>query len=187
MQLSYFKRYRMEISLAGRDLLPRPVAPEYRFLPWEPSLLDAFAQAKYISFRNELDAQVFPCLAELEGCRRLMGEIVRKPGFLAGATWLAVRSTGVWRHPESCGTVQGIRDRFGLGAIQNLGVAPDDRQAGLGTHLLLLALDGFRRAGLSRAYLEVTAQNDGAIRLYRRLGFETIRTVYKTTEAACPS
>ena len=50
MQLSYFKRYRMEISLAGRDLLPRPVAPEYRFLPWEPSLLDALAQGEIHQF-----------------------------------------------------------------------------------------------------------------------------------------
>ncbi len=187
MQLNYYKRYRMEINLVGRELLPPPVAPQYHFVSWEPSLLDAFAQAKYVSFRNELDAQVFPCLAELEGCRRLMGEIVRKPGFLAGATWLAMRSAGLWHRPEYCGTVQGIRDREGLGAIQNLGVIPHDRQTGVGTHLLLLALDGFRRAGLSRAYLEVTAQNEGAIRLYRRLGFETIRAVYKTIEAASPA
>jgi ribosomal protein S18 acetylase RimI-like enzyme len=31
-------------------------------------------------------------------------------------------------------------------------------------------------------YLEVTAQNQGAIRLYRRVGFAVIRTVYKAVE-----
>ena len=49
---------------------------------------------------------------------------------------------------------------------------------------MLKALEGFKRAGLVRAYLEVTSQNDGAIRLYRRLGFSKVRTVYKVIEAA---
>lgn len=187
MDLTYFKRYRMEITLAGRSFTPRPAAFAYRFIPWDPLLLDAFAQAKYLSFRNDLDSQVFPCLGEFDGCRRLMAEIVRKPGFLPGATWLVVHTQEGSPRPEYCGTVQGIRDRYGLGAIQNLGVVPNHRQNGLGTHLMLLALDGFRRAGLSRVYLEVTAQNVGAIRLYRRLGFGTIRTVYKTVEATCPT
>ena len=46
------------------------------------------------------------------------------------------------------------------------------------------ALDGFRASGLKRATLEVTAQNSGAIRLYERLGFATVRTVYKAVELA---
>jgi ribosomal protein S18 acetylase RimI-like enzyme len=44
------------------------------------------------------------------------------------------------------------------------------------------ALDGFRREGLPRCFLEVTAQNESAIRLYQRLGFVTSRTVYKAVE-----
>jgi hypothetical protein len=50
--------------------------------------------------------------------------------------------------------------------------------------MLLMALEGFRRAGLRRAFLEVTAQNEGAIKLYRRLGFWKARTVYKAVEVA---
>jgi hypothetical protein len=153
-------------------------------IAWELPLLDAFARAKYLSFRSELDANVFPCLSEFEGCRRLMTEIARKPGFLPEATWLVVYSPGGGERSEYCGTVQGIRDKHGLGAIQNLGVAPEHRGCGLGRSLLLRALAGFRQAGLHRVYLEVTAQNDAAIRLYRRVGFVTIRTVYKAVEAA---
>ncbi len=177
----YFKRYRMEITLAGHDLAPRRVPDGYRFEPWNPALLEAFAEAKYLSFRGEIDANVFPCLGELEGCRRLMQEIVRKPGFLADTTWLLTYGRGS-RSPEFCGTVQGIRDVSGLGAIQNLGIAPEHRNGGLGTNLLFQALQGFRRVGINRVYLEVTAQNDGALRLYRRFGFVTVKTVYKAVE-----
>ena len=183
MDVAYFKRFRMQINLAGRDLTPTPVPPRYRFLSWDESLLDAFSWAKHHSFRNELDANVFPCLAEFEGCRRLMREISRKPGFLPTATWLVVYSPDGQQRPEYCGTVQGIRDSQGLGAIQNLGTVPEHRRAGLGMSVLLRSLAGFRRAGVRRVYLEVTAENQDAIRLYRRSGFVTLRTVYKAVEA----
>jgi ribosomal protein S18 acetylase RimI-like enzyme len=183
MDLAYYKRFRMEINLAGRDLTPPPMPSHYFFLPWEESLLDAFSQAKYLSFRDEFDANVFPCLAEFDGCRRLMAEIARKPGFLPEATWLVIHSPGGPSRPEYCGTVQGVRDKHGLGAIQNLGIAPEHRNAGLGTSLLFHSLAGFRQAAVRRVYLEVTAQNQGAIRLYRRVGFVVLRTVYKAVEA----
>src|SRR5260370_782669 len=38
---------------------------------------------------------------------------------------------------------------------------------------------GFGQVGLARARLEVTAQNDRAVRLYRSLGFRRCKTVYK--------
>ena len=46
------------------------------------------------------------------------------------------------------------------------------------------ALAGFQRVGLTRAFLEVTSQNDTAISLYRKLGFSKVRTVYKVIEVA---
>ena len=182
MQLAYFKRFRMEIDLTGRDLTPTPSAGQYRFLPWTGSLLEAFARAKYLSFRNELDANVFPCLAEFDGCRRLMREIVGKPGFLPEATWLVVRSHHLGLRTDYCGTVQGVRDQRGWGAIQNLGVVAEHRRSGLGAGLLLRALAGFRQMGVRRVYLDVTAQNNRAIQLYRRVGFTTVKVVYKTVE-----
>ncbi|MGA2033994.1 MAG: N-acetyltransferase [Thermoguttaceae bacterium] len=183
MELTYFKRYRMEVDLTGRNIAAPPVSEQYRFLPWQTSLLDNFAAAKYQSFRGEIDSIVFPCLGELDGCRRLMKEIVRKPGFLPEATWLLSFATGHPEPPEYCGTVQGIRDHDGDGAIQNLGVTPRHRNGGLGTALLFCALQGFQRAGVHCVSLEVTAQNEGALRLYRRLGFVTVKTVYKAVEA----
>lgn len=181
MVLTYFKRYRMEIDLRRAPAPELP--PGYRFVGWDPSLLALHADTKYRSFHSEIDANVFPCLGESEGCQRLMQEISRKEGFLPAATWLVVHDRP-GAASRACGTVQGIRDRAGQGAIQNLGIVPQHRGLGLGSALLLQSLDGFRRSGLQRAFLEVTAQNDGAIRLYRRLGFRKARTVFKAVEVA---
>jgi GNAT superfamily N-acetyltransferase len=181
MSVTYFKRFRMEIDLAGRDI-PRWDPPAgYRLLAWDSGLLDAHAEAKYQSFRFEIDSNVFPCLGELSGCVRLMTEICQKSGFLPQATWLLAhegRSHGL----EYCGTIQGICDRNGFGAIQNLGIAPEHRHRGLGSLLMYRALAGFRSAGLRRAFLEVTARNEGAVKLYRQMGFSRARTVYKAVE-----
>jgi ribosomal protein S18 acetylase RimI-like enzyme len=182
MDINYYKRYRMEIDLIGRDLNPRAVPTGYTIVPWNNLLLEAFAQAKFNSFRNEIDSNVFPCLGDLNGCRRLMGDIVNKSGFVPNATWLAVFTPDEHLSPEYCGTIQGLCDKTGMGAIQNLGVTPEHRTQGLGTALMYRCLDGFRRSGVRRVFLEVTAQNTNAVRLYRQLGFVTVKTVYKAVE-----
>jgi len=184
MGLTYFKRYRMEIDLPGRQYPWAQLPPGYRFVPWDDSLVGVHAETKYLSFRDEIDANVFPCLGEQPGCQRLMAEIAQKPGFLPEATWLLAHIDEANRRKEYCGTVQGIRDRAGLGAIQNLGIVPAYRGRGLGTCLMIRSLEGFRQAGLCRVHLEVTAENEGAIRLYWRLGFVTVKTVFKVAEVA---
>jgi len=177
MSVTYFKRFKMEIDLRGE--VPAPVLPRgYRWLPWQDSLLAHHAEVKFQSFHEEIDAAVFQSLSNLEGCYCLMNEIRRRHGFIPEATWLVAHGD------QYVGTVQGLRERSGWGAIQNLGVIPPYRDRGLGSALLLQALHGFRRAGLTRAFLEVTAQNDAAIRLYRRLGFRCRKTLYKAVHTA---
>ncbi|MFM2096339.1 MAG: Mycothiol acetyltransferase [Planctomycetota bacterium] len=184
MAITYFKRFRMEIDLRGRQTVATELPPGYSLLSWDESLLDLHAQAKYLSFRQEIDANVFPCLGDRDGCQRLMNEIARREGFLEAATWLLEYRAAGSPHAISCGTIQGIEDPYGMGSIQNIGVIPSHRGRGLGTILIERTLSGFRAAGLDRAYLEVTAQNLGAIRLYQRLGFRKARTVYKAAEIA---
>ncbi len=180
MALTYFKRFRMEIDLRRRRPEPPPLPAAYTLLSWDPAMLDAHADVKARSFQFEIDASVFPALASREGCRRLMRDISTREGFLAEATWLACRRvpTGL----EYAGTVQGIVDEFGFGAVQNLGVTREHRGCGLGAALLCRAVEGFRTHGLARAYLEVTAHNEGAVRLYERLGFRRVKTLYKAVE-----
>lgn len=184
MAITYFKRFRMEIDLTARRFDPPTLSDGYRLLPWREELLEFHADTKYRSFRDAIDSNVFSCLGDPAGCSQLMAEIRNKDGFLPGATWLAVYQSSLQKSAEYCGTIQGIRDYSNQGAVQNLGVTPEFRGQGIGTALLLAALAGFQEADLQRAFLEVTAQNIGAIRLYQRLGFSKARTVYKAVEAA---
>jgi ribosomal protein S18 acetylase RimI-like enzyme len=165
----------MEIDL--QDPFPAAMLPVgYQWVPWDEALLETHAEVKFASFVEEVDAVVFPSLGCRLGCSHLMREIRSKPGFRPESTWLVSCADGF------CGTVQGVRERNGMGSIQNLGVTPRHRGRGLGSALLLKALHGFRQTSLHRAFLEVTAQNDSAIRLYRRLGFRCKKTIYKQVQ-----
>ena len=205
MNLQYVKRHRMEIDLRcwQRPRIELPV--DYRLVAWHSSLVESHAEVKYQSFRGEIDAQVFPCLGQRIGCQRLMSEIESKDGFLPEATWLAeymgvnfTRSDGGAMRSERgsthskhwnsrkdfCGTIQAVKTHKGKANIQNIGVEPFHRGRGIGTALILAALLGLHHLGIQRACLEVTAENEGAVRLYRQLGFRTSRTLYKAVELA---
>jgi GNAT superfamily N-acetyltransferase len=175
MAITYYKRFRMEIDLDG-SLAPPDLPAPFAWIGWDEALIDRHAEVKFRSFRDEIDSAVFPCLGDRYGCQRLMREIRRKPGFLPESTWLINGPTG------DIGTVQGVVDRGPIGAIQNLGVVPGYRGLGLGRALVGRALDGFRCAGLRRAYLEVTAENSGAVLLYRSVGFRRAKTLYKAVD-----
>ncbi|MFM7249657.1 MAG: hypothetical protein ACKO5R_07160 [Planctomycetaceae bacterium] len=99
----YFKRYRMDVVLPAAPA-PLPDLPAgYRFVAWHDGLLDAHARTKFRAFRSEIDAVVFPCLGDLEGCRRLMREIRGKVGFLPAASWLVARAKPVLAALEGTG------------------------------------------------------------------------------------
>jgi ribosomal protein S18 acetylase RimI-like enzyme len=183
MSVTYFKRFRMEIDLRSWRIDPAPIPPGYRLVSWADELMGDHAEAKYHSFREEIDADVFTCLGDYGGCFRLMEEISQREGFLPDATWLAVYDRGGGTQ-VNCGTIQGIRSSHRYGSIQNVGITPAHRGRGLGTALVRAALAGFQLAGLPYAYLEVTAQNDRAVQLYKRLGFRRTKTLYKAVELA---
>lgn len=189
MAVAYFKRYRMEINLVSRArpslgakfLQPGKLPTGFRLLPWSEDLLAFHADVKWSSFREELDAHVFPCLGEREGCLNLMREIARRSDFVPESTWLIVRDS-LDGPPLPCGTIQGLRGGTREGAIQNIGVHPECRGLGLGSVLVAASLDGFRHAACDRVHLEVTVENTAAIRLYERLGFRRVETLFKISE-----
>ena len=182
MTTMWFRRFRMEFDFA----MQQPAEPElpdgYRWIAWNPVLLERHSITKWESFRYELDSSVFPCLGDLGGCRRLMREIVHQKTFLPGCTWLISFHPEPSWPPADCATIQGMQRSRRFGSIQNVGVVPEHRGFGLGRALVLQSLHGFRDAGLSRVYLEVTAENAPAVELYQSIGFRLVRTQYKAVD-----
>jgi mycothiol synthase len=172
---TYVQRLRMEAPL--RRVQP-PVPPSGIVLrPWDPELIDAHAEVKWLAFRDTVDAAIFPNLGRLDGCIQLMRSIVDHDGFVPEATWLA-------RGPDGfCGCIQGVRSARRTGMIQNLGVVPECQGRGMGKALLAAALQGFRDAGLSMAQLEVSARNAPAVRLYQAAGFVARKSFFRETRA----
>jgi ribosomal protein S18 acetylase RimI-like enzyme len=179
----FFKRFDMEYDLnepLGEATLPYG----YEWLSWDRALLTAHGETKWRSFVAEIDGNVFPCLADREGCQRLMRDIARRAGFVPEATWLVAYRSEPDARLEYCGTIQGIHDGQGTGAIQNLGVVPEHRGRRLGAALVWKCLAGFRERDLHRCYLQVTARNVAAVRLYQHLGFRICKTLYKAVDLA---
>jgi len=177
MGVTYFKRYRMEISLR-KAVFDAPPPPGYALMPWSPELFEAHVDVKFESFKRELDTMVFSSFRTRDGCRLVMERIAQNKGFLPSATWLAVRK-GRGGRGRFCGTIQGVCNPNGFGGIQNIGVLPRDRGTGVGTAMIHRALSGFQRAGMKAACLEVTADNESAVLLYEKLGFRIARILYK--------
>ena len=179
MSTEHFKRYRMQIDLR-RQRLPAPRIPSgYRWIPWRRLLLERHAGVKWLSFRNDLDGQVFPCLRDIDGCRRLMTDITSQSAFCANATWMLTYQPHAEWPTLDCGSIQGILRRGGIGAIQNVGVIREHRGQGLGKALILQALHGFRFSGMNYGFLEVTAGNRIAVNLYQSLGFQIIQVLHR--------
>jgi ribosomal protein S18 acetylase RimI-like enzyme len=189
MAVTYIKRYRMEARIDQLALNAVPILPDgFELIPWAPQLLTQHAEVKWESFRDEIDVHVFACLGERDGCRRLMRELSERKDFVPEATWLACRTKEISGQPllpgkfQAVGTVQGLMASSRDGAIQNLGVHPQFRDLGLGEAMLRAALRGFASVGCRYVHLEVTVQNSAAIRLYERVGFRRVETLFKISE-----
>lgn len=178
-----FTRYRMQIDLRRRRLPTTGLPTGYRWIPWRALLLERHAQVKWQCFRNELDGRIFPCLSQIEGCRRLMHEISTQPDFCADATWLVVHQPDLRWPAVDCAVIQGIARSGGIGAVQNVGVLPEYRGQGLGRAIVLQSLRGFQYHGMATSSLEVTAVNEHAVRLYHSVGFEVTDVLYRDVEA----
>jgi hypothetical protein len=167
----------MDLDLAGRSYAPR-LPDGFEFEAWSARRLYEHAQVQYRSFRDEVDASLFPCFTRFSGCLELMTELTSRRTFFAAGTWL------VKRNSDYVGGVQTVVMNSRIGVIHNVGVVELARQKGIGSALLARAIESFKSSGFARVCLEVTADNRRAIHLYRRLGFRRTKTLYRISDPA---
>lgn len=68
-----------------------------------------------------------------------------------------------------------VRRKYGR--ILTLDILPQARRSGLATQLMNACEDRLRALGCGEVYLETAVDNEPAIRLYRKLGYEVLRTL----------
>lgn len=71
------------------------------------------------------------------------------------------------------GYVIGVIEREAIGHVISICVDPGYRRRGLGTTLMRLIEEFFLREGVCESRLEVRTDNQSAINMYKRLGYET--------------
>ncbi len=68
-----------------------------------------------------------------------------------------------------------VRRKYGR--ILTLDILPQARRSGLATQLMNASEDRLRALGCGEVYLETAVDNEPALRLYRKLGYEVLRTL----------
>ncbi|MFH1327941.1 MAG: N-acetyltransferase [Candidatus Bathyarchaeota archaeon] len=63
------------------------------------------------------------------------------------------------------------------GHLVSIAILPEHRGKGLGTNIMMVALDESKRYGCSETYLEVRPSNSNAIALYEKLGYSFIKEI----------
>jgi len=69
------------------------------------------------------------------------------------------------------------RPNHKVGRIITLDIVPEARRHGLGSRLLRTCEDRLRERGCTNIYLEAAVDNEPALKLYHKLGYETLRTL----------
>ncbi len=141
-----------------------------RFQPWRESHFDDSAKLVAHAYRGHVDSEINDQYRSPAGARRFLSNIVEFPGcgvFFPAASYAAFDvSTGLL-----CGISLASLVAREAGHVTQLCVAPSHRNAGLGSDLLRRSLLAFAAHGCRSASLTVTAANEGALRLYERMGF----------------
>jgi len=167
------RRHYMRIDLRRSFPEGEPRLPAgFRSRTVQRADLHAAAEIVYRSHVGSLDAALNLTYATPSACRSFVDTLVLRGG------------CGRF-DPEASRIVEGPRGPAGVllasrlagsnGHICQVSVVPEAQGLGLGRSLMLVALRGFDRQGLSTATLSVTADNEPAHRLYDLLGFEVKR------------
>jgi ribosomal protein S18 acetylase RimI-like enzyme len=171
---STFERNFMRVDLRrarlGEGRIRRPIYIER----WSDHYQDPAAHLIAVAYQGHLDSRINDQYCSIAGARRFLYNIVQYPGcgtFYRPASFAAFDAkTG-----RLCGISLASLVSSDCGHITQICVSPEVRGAGVGYELLRRSLTTLAEARCRYTSLTVTSDNEGAVQLYERTGFETIR------------
>lgn len=164
------KRLFMERTLEDRGDVGIAAGGAFEIRKWGESDFQSVAELISSSYEGHVDAEINDQYQSTSGSLRFLNNIIRFPGcgtFDAGASFLAVDAAS----RQLAGVVLCSTIRADVGHITQICVHPGFRGRGLGAQLLESTAATLYQRGFRYLSLTVTEVNQGAVGLYRKLGF----------------
>lgn len=173
--LNVYDRNFMRIDLKRASLSAGKVRRPVYIEKWSDHYQEPASQVIAAAYAGHVDSRINDQYRSAGGARRFLYNIVQYPG--CGAFF---RPASLAAFDAATGRLVGISLASMVapecGHITQICVAPGVRGTGVGHALLRQSLEVLREAGCRSASLTVTAANEDAVKLYRRVGFEIART-----------
>jgi ribosomal protein S18 acetylase RimI-like enzyme len=165
-----FMRLDLRRALLPQGRLRRAVSID-RWLDYHQ---EAAAHLIAAAYQGHVDSRINDQYRTVAGARRFLHNIVQYPGcgaFFRPASFIASESP----RGAACGVSLASLVSQDCGHITQICVSREVKGSGVGYALLRQSLLALRELGCRAATLTVTAANEGAVALYERVGFRTVR------------
>lgn len=163
----------MRADLGAADLAEGNPRLPFKLATWSDRYIDSAAALIAEAYDGHVDGWINDQYRSPAGAHRFLHNIVAYPGcgtFSQPASYLAFDARGAL-----CGISLASLVSPESGHITQICVSPAVRGTGIGHALLRQSLLTLRKMECGSAGLTVTASNQGAVSLYERVGFRTIR------------
>ncbi|MBI2956948.1 MAG: GNAT family N-acetyltransferase [Acidobacteria bacterium] len=178
-----FLRLFMRRRLVRQEPWPAAASPVpgIELRPWDDRYFEAMAELIVGVYSGHVDSLINDHYSSRAGAMRFLKNIVIFPGcgvFQTDGSFVALETSPggrVHSLERLAGAVLASQVGRGEGHITQICLRRDLQGRGLGRRLLEAALGRLAARGFAGVSLTVTAENQAAVKLYRQLGFETIK------------
>jgi ribosomal protein S18 acetylase RimI-like enzyme len=173
-----FRLYSRQFMLQDLQKLPEAkagVSAGMRLDRWNDRYFEPCAKLIYLAYANHIDGEINDQYRSRSGALKFLKNIILLPGcghFVAAASF-------VLREPGSDELVAAVLTSEvspGVGHTTQICVLPGYQGHGIGRMLMQTSAETLRSMKFKELTLTVTSENYGAVQLYEKLGFTTIRT-----------
>jgi ribosomal protein S18 acetylase RimI-like enzyme len=179
-----YPRHFMLLGLRAADGAADPTAPGrvppaavsgLRLERWDDRYFAGCARLIQLAYANHTDGEINDQYRSESGALKFLKNIVLLPG----CGQFQPQASFVLRPPHShelAGVILSSLVAPRVAHITQICVMPGYQRHGIGRRLMESAMDALRARGVEELSLTVTAANERAVRLYRNIGFTTIKT-----------
>jgi ribosomal protein S18 acetylase RimI-like enzyme len=169
-----FKRRFMMLTLSRAEFRGGPLPDGLRLEAWDDRYFEACARLIPRAYRQHVDSRINDQYRSEAGAQKFLKNIVVLPGcgqFYANGSFVVRPAQG----QELVGVVLTSTVSLGVAHVTQICILPEFQRHGLGTRLMEATVRALRAARFHALTLTVTSANEGAVALYERLGFQTLR------------